>query len=177
MKMRLITAAAVMALASQGAWAAEATNTATADAKVTLVTPITVAKSTDLVFGRLFIPSSGTTARTIALNGGVTGDAVGVVTQNTSAAVFNVSGTEDLAYTPTVTFVGNPVGDLAVSAVQAQCTGGTVANNITNATGLADCSLTGGASAVNVGGVLTIPTGATAGTKTLGTITVVVAYN
>ena len=46
-----------------------------------------------------------------------------------------------------------------------------------SATSLTGCALTAGADTVKVGGTLSIGTGAGTGTKTVGTIQVVVAYN
>jgi hypothetical protein len=171
---KMAAATVAMALASQSAWAADA------PATVSLVSPITVAKTFDLAFGQVAKPSSGSTTKTISLAGARSGTANDVGTQTISAATFNVTGEGELAYTPTITVTSAGVTGLLLSDMIGQC--GSVGTGtslpLTVATGLTGCSLASGASVVKVGGTLTIASTAT-GTNPInvGNINVTVAYN
>ncbi|MCX7058722.1 MAG: DUF4402 domain-containing protein [Proteobacteria bacterium] len=151
--------------------AANATLTATATASATLVTQVAVARTADLNFGSIGIPSSGTGYVTIVPGASATRSASGgasTVGSTFAQASFNVTG-------------------YASSAVTLALNGGT--NTVTLTDGAAH-SLTatlsmdaatssnlsaGGSLAVNVGGTLNVPTAATAATYST-TFTVSASY-
>jgi hypothetical protein len=181
MKMtKLVLAIGAMAMAG-GAMAAA--NNATANATVTVVSPIEVAKTTDLAFGKVAIPSSGATATTVVItNAGArdaasTSDAVG--SQTVAAAVFAITGQDALAYTPMITVSSNSVLGLSLSGFSGQCDA-VVAEALVVGTqkGLTGCALTTGASTLKVGGTLTIADTAVAAVAAVpGAISVTVAYD
>jgi hypothetical protein len=176
-KLTAIAAASTLAMASQTAWAAD---NASANATVTLVTPIQVSKTTDLAFGQVAIPSVGATATTIIIgtNGAQTGTADKVDTQTATAAAFAITGQDTFAYTPSITVSDLGVTGLSLSSFNGKCSGGSDTSlTIGGATGLTDCALASGSATLTVGGTLTIADTATSGAKTPGTIAVSVAYN
>jgi hypothetical protein len=172
-----VAAIIAVAMGSQSAWAAD---NATADATVTLVSPVEVAKTTDLAFGQAAIPATGATSTTLIIStGGVqsgTADTVG--TQTVTAAEFAVTGQGTFAYTPSITVTDAAVTGLSLSAFKGKCDAGSDQNlTVGSAVGLTGCALTAGVSTVYVGGTLTIADTATFGAWTPGTVAVTVAYN
>jgi hypothetical protein len=176
MHKRLLAAAAVaaMAMGSQSAMA----QSASGDAAVTVVTPILVSKTTNLVFGQLY---SGTGTSIISTAGVQNGGTAGMAgTQTVSAAVFSVQGQGAFAYTPTITVTpATPaVAGLAISAMLGRCgTGADVVLPPAAPTAVTGCVLTAGAGTVAVGVTVTITAAAIAGVHTVGTIAITVAYN
>lgn len=177
---RLLSASAVLALAlGFGTAVAADTDTVSASAKADIITAITVSKTSDLAFGRAAVPTSAGTTTIILSTGNVqSGTADFVSTQTTSNAVFAVSGEGTYAYTPQITVTSAGETGLTLSAMKGKCGAGADQSlTVGSATSLTGCALTAGADTVKVGGTLSIGTGAATGTKTVGTIQVVVAYN
>lgn len=177
---RLLTASAALALTLAGgtAWAAN-TDTATADAKATIITAITVSKTSDLVFGRAAVPTNGApTTIVLSTANAQSGTADFVSTQTTSNAVFAVAGEGTYAYTPLVTVTQSSEAGLTLSAMKGKCgSGADQSLTIGSATGLTGCALAAGASTVTIGGTLNIAANAGTGAKTVGAIQVVVSYD
>lgn len=186
---RNLLAGALMAAAggTQSVWA-QATDTATADATVTVVTALTVEKNTDLNFGTMVRPQTDDLESSeYYVYVGSLGDRYGNVAfigGGATAETFTVSGQGTLAYTPTVTVA--PVdtsssGLMFFGDVTARC--GSNPQEITGASSLAlsSCALTNRTSTVDVGGSLDVSPASegtyTNGAVLLGTITVVVAYD
>lgn len=176
---KMTAAGAAMALA-MGSQSAMADSTVTADVTTTLVSPINVAKTSDLAFGQVAIPSNANATKKIitlagARDGASTANDVG--TQIISAAVFTVTGQGTFAYTPTITVTENTVPGLSLEAMRGQCDVDTPEDVVIGtAKALTGCTLAG-ASIVKVAGTLKITEAATSGPKTVGTVNVTVAYN
>lgn len=68
--------------------------TATASASTTIIQPISISKSTDLAFGTIVKPSSGTSTVSVSTAGvrSITGTAVAANATGVSRALFNVTG-------------------------------------------------------------------------------------
>ena len=94
-----ITLAAVSAVGLAGAAYAA---TATADSSATVVAPITVAKTADLVFGA-FAPTGTAGSVTIANGGARSATNVDLITSASGAASFTVTGQGAFNYNITVT--------------------------------------------------------------------------
>lgn len=163
---------AALALAIAGSSSAIAATT-TASATGTIISPINITKSADLVFGNLAASASAGTV-TLTPGSGLTGDAnVTTLTGVTPAAArFDVTGQAGLGYSIAITATaltsgGNsmaftPVSDLTASAK----TSGLVTTG----------TLTGGAQSIFVGGVLSVGADQAPG-EYAGIITAVVNYN
>jgi hypothetical protein len=158
MKTRLITAAAVMALASQGAWADQSA-TATAGTQAVVVKPITLTNAGNLAFGRL---AAGAGTVTIAASDGARGGtdalliALNGVANAPSRAAFAVAGEPGLAYS-----IAGGTGNIIL-----QKTGDVGTTLTVTLTGVYVPSKNGGAGIATAG---TLPaTGEPAGTETLG---------
>jgi hypothetical protein len=169
-----LAAAAAMAISAQNAMA----QSASGDATVTVVAPIAVSKTTDLVFGQLYSGAGTSIISTAGVRNG--GTAVVAGTQTVSAATFSVQGQGAFAYTPTITVTpASPaVAGLAISAMLGRCgTGVDVVLPPAAPTAVTGCVLIAGAGTVAVGGTVTITAAATPGVHTVGGIVVTVAYN
>lgn len=167
---RLPLTLALLACCSAGnALAATATATSTS----TVVTPIAVAKSADLSFGK-FAASAAPGTVTVSPNGArsFTGGAI-AAGGTSSAAKFDVTGEIGLTYSITLggstqlsdgtnTMTFTPVSDVTASAI--------TTGNVTSGT------LAGGAQSIYVGGVLSVGANQAANTYT-GTVTATVDYN
>ncbi len=144
---------------------------ATASSSVTIVTPISIAKTVDMNFGNIAASATGGTvilapAGTRTKTGGVT---LPVTAGTVTAATFTVSG--QASYTYAVTLPGSAV-TLASGA-----------NNMTAATFTSNPTPTGtlsagGTQTLSVGATLTVGANQAAGTYTTATpFTVTVNYN
>jgi hypothetical protein len=150
----------------------------TANATVTIVTPITVTRVTDLKFGQLYSVAGTSIVTTAGTQNGGTASFAG--TQTVSAALFNIAGQDNFAYTPqiTVTPAAPAVAGLAISAMLGRCgVEADVALAAATAVNIAGCALSSGTSTVAVGGTLTVTAAAVAGTHIVGGIVVTAAYN
>jgi hypothetical protein len=170
---RRIVLASVVAFGAFGAsnsFAADATATATS----TVIVPIAITKSADLVFGQ-FAPGAGGTV-TVATNGNRTasGPVLSSVGSTPAAARFDVTGANNATYTiswsggTALTSGTNTMTLTRVSALTADgATTGEVANGTLTATG---------AQSIYLGGVLNVAATQPVGTYT-GNVTATVEYN
>lgn len=166
--MKFFAAAAVMTLAmgAQGAWAA---TTASASATATVIAPIAIDKTTNLVFGKFSADDAGTVV--IANGGGrtKTGGVVLATGITASAASYSISGegtqtfSITLPSTATLTHTDTTTTMTAGSFTASLPTDGTAA-------------LVDGAATLNVGATLTVDAAQKAGAYT-GSFDVIVAYN
>ncbi len=166
-------------LAACGMNAALAANNATASATAVVLVPISVAKTTDLSFGKL-----------VAGNGTVTLNTSGVRTKSGStalptggtatAALFTVTGdttnTFSISYTgsSTVLTSGTPADDMAVSFISEAV--GTATSTGQTSGQAATGTLVAGNAYIYVGATLAVGAAQPAGTYT-GTVAVTVDYN
>jgi hypothetical protein len=166
-------ALAALALAIGAATGSALAAVATANSTSTVVTPINITKSSDLVFGS-FAAGAALGTVTVSPNGtrAVSGGVVALGGSPT-AARFDVTGQSGLNYS--ITFGGSAnlsdgsnnmaftrISDLTASAA----TSGDVSSG----------TLTGGAQSIFVGGVLSVAANQPAGTYT-GSISATVEYN
>lgn len=178
---KLVVAMAAMVMAG-GVWAAD-TNTASASATAEVITPITVAKNADLVFGNL-----------VAGNGNVTVSTDGTRTKTGSTALV-ATGSSPTAAKFTVSGQGSQTFSISTSGTSTQLStgGGTpstmaftlildalsgldaAAQDVTSgvdATG----TLSNGKATIYAGGTVAVGASQAAGTYT-GAISVTVDYN
>jgi hypothetical protein len=97
-------AALIVSISASSAFAQVNTSTATANGSTTIIQPITIAKNTDLAFGRIVRPATGSgtvtianTADTVATSGGAV-----ALASTTSRAKFTITGESGLNATLTV---------------------------------------------------------------------------
>jgi hypothetical protein len=124
---KIIAAALAMApviLVGAAAHAAANTSSATANVSTTILSPISVSKTTDLAFGTVVKPtlSGGSTTFTVTNAGALTasgGDGAAVASNSHSAAAFTVSGEGGQAFTlsipSSVTLAGPSSSSIVVS--------------------------------------------------------------
>ena len=147
------------------------TSTATAKSSVTIIRPLTITKDTDLVFGRVVQPRSGTGTVSIANNSTTTVAASGAVALSgitTSRAVFTVDG--EGGQVVTVSMPGTfdlTKGADTITVTLAPDFGATV--TLSNALAAA------GSKVLNVGGGFNLPSTQASGAYT-GSFAVTVAY-
>ncbi len=140
---------------------------ATANSTVTILAPVTITKTADLVFGTV---SAGTTAGTVVMSTAgarsVTGGAVLSSTATGNAAAFNLTGNANSTYAitlPTSTTLAGPGTSMTLN---------TFTSN-PSTTGTFNGS---GSATLAVGGTLSIGANQTAGSYT-GSFSVTVDYN
>jgi hypothetical protein len=117
----LIAASSALALSGLASGAFAATVQATANATVTVVSPTTITKDQDMVFGTVVRPTTGTNTITLGTNDVVTASGGGngsVVASTTSAARFTISSVAAITYTltPTLTFNQAGLNNITISA-------------------------------------------------------------
>jgi hypothetical protein len=118
----LVAAGSVLALSALATAASAATVSATANASVTVISPTTITKTQDLVFGTVARPTTGSNTVILGTNDIVTIPAGGgngsVVASTTSAAKFTLATQAMINYTlaPTLTFTQAGLTNVAVSA-------------------------------------------------------------
>lgn len=169
-KLALGASVALLGAASAPSFAA---TTATASATATVVTPIAIAKATDLVFGKFIAGPGGSV--TVSTSGARTSTGVTEVSGVTPvAATFNVTGDGTSTYaidtTGTSANLTSGANNMAF-AIVSDLTGG----NTTSGT-VSTGALTAGAQTIYVGGVLTVGAAQAPGAYS-GTISVAVNYN
>ena len=164
-KMFAMGAAAVALVMGSSAMAA---TSATGTASATIVTPISISKTTDLSFGK--ISPSGSLGTVVIANNGTrsrTGGTVLVTGGTVSQAVFSISGESGLTYD--VTLPTSVTLDDGASNTM------TVDNFTTNIATDGTEAVGSGATTMNVGATLNVAANQTAGTYSK-TFTVTVAY-
>lgn len=171
---RRIALASVVALGALGAsngFAADATTTSTA----TVITPIAITKSADLVFGSFARGAGGSV--TISTSGARTasGTILSTVGNTPSAAQFDVTG--DGASTYSITWSGDTAltdsvstETMALARISDLTAGNATTGEVANGT------LTTGAQSIYLGGTLTVGAAQAAGAYT-GSVTATVEYN
>jgi hypothetical protein len=172
--LRLAALASGLATLGLVAHAAQS-STATANASATIVHPIAISKSTDLVFGTLAVGATGGTVA-ISTGGVVTiGGAGNTISQppantgNPTAAVFAVSGEASFTYAITLPTDGTVTLSDGASHTMA-------VNTFTSNPGTTGTLSAGGTDTLNVGATLVVGDGQAPGSYT-GTFNVTVAYN
>lgn len=174
LKIALLSAIVLGATAMSGA--ASAANNASATATATVLAPIAITKSADLVFGS-FIP--GATSGTVAVNTNGTRSFTGGTLTSSSgatpaAAKFDVTGAATATYTisyasgVTLTGAGTPMALTQVSDL-------TGAGGAASLVGTGTLSA-GGTQSIWIGGTLAVAANQAAGAYT-GNITATVDYN
>jgi hypothetical protein len=117
----LIAAGSALALSALATGAFAGTTSATANATVTVISPTSVTKTQDMVFGTLVRPTSGTTTFTLDSSDHVTasGGDGSVIASTTSSAKFNIFSTSLINYTlaPSLSFTQPGLTNVAVGAV------------------------------------------------------------
>jgi hypothetical protein len=143
---------------------------ATANASVTIVTPITISKTVDMNFGNVAVgATSGTViltpAGTRSLTGGIT---LPVVAGTVTAASFTVTGSTTYAFS-----ISLPVSPITISSGANNMTVGTFTSTPT-----ANGTLSSGTATVTVGATLNVAANQAAGNYTSATpFSVTVNYN
>jgi hypothetical protein len=143
-----VTTAFLTSIISQSALAA--TDTGTANARI--VTPITIAETTEMNFGDIQ-PEGGATTVTLSTTGVATPSGATVVTGSPSQGVFSVTGTEAATYSITLPADGT-----------VQLTGPGPAMNVNgfnHNAGATPVIGVGGTSTLNIGAVLSVAGSAT----------------
>lgn len=168
----LVGAAMLAALATP---AFAQTNQVTTTGTTTIIRPVTISKATDLVFGRIVRPTTGTSTITIANNSNSSvesgaGDALvlGGITTSRATYTINGEGAQVVNVTVPATFDMTGPGTITVTLLDDL----PVSNQVTlsNALGAA------GSAALNIGGSFDV-TDATVTGAYSGTFDVTVAYN
>jgi Domain of unknown function (DUF4402) len=164
-----------LVLAAAGSAYAQQSSTANANATATIITPIAIAKTSDLGFGKLAVGATGGTVAVSAADVvtiGGTGNTISQPAANTgnpAAAVFAVTG--EAAFTYAITLPADGTVTLSDGATHTMAVNGFVSNP--SATG----TLSGGGSqTLKVGATLTVGNNQTPGAYT-GSFSVTVAYN
>ncbi|MCH4564546.1 DUF4402 domain-containing protein [Halomonas sp. EGI 63088] len=169
--------ASVVALGAFGAsnsFAAEATTSATS----TVIVPIAIEKSADLVFGK-FAPGAAVGTVTVSTSGARTasgGVILSSVDSSPTAAQFDVTGDGAATYGITwggateLTNTGGASETMALTRISELTAGGATTGEVTGGT------LTAGAQSIYLGGMLDVAAGQVAGTYT-GDVSATVEYN
>lgn len=173
---RRVALASVVALGAFGAsngFAAEASTSSTA----TVITPIAITKSADLVFGSFAKGVGGSV--TVSTSGArtATGAILSTVGDTPSAAKFDVTGEGVSTYsiiwsgdTQLVTGASGVGETMALARISDLTAGNAITGEVTSGT------LTAGAQSIYLGGVLTVDAAQVAGDYT-GSVTATVEYN
>lgn len=171
----LIAAAAAVVAAVASPVFAQSTASTTGTGSITIIRPITIAKTADLAFGTVVRPATGSGTAVVSAGGArsVTGGVVGLSSGATpAAAAFTVTGEggQSISVTVPSTFsMANGTDTLTVTTSNS-LTGSVAAQTLSNALGAA------GTLAFTVGGSVPIASTTATGLYT-GTFTVSAAYN
>jgi spore coat protein U-like protein len=170
---RSVLRLAVFAACALGATGSALAANATATSTGTVVTPIAIAKTADLAFGKFAAPAAGSV--TISTSGARTigGGVLPVSGGATTAARFDVTG--DTGATYSIALSGTTVltsgsDTMAFATVSDLTAGNATSGNVSSGT------LAGGAQSIYVGGVLTVGASQPAGSYS-GTVIATVEYN
>ena len=174
---KIIACAAIVAglLAGSSAALAQAANTdtETTTGSVTIIRPLTITKNTDLAFGRVVQPRSGTGTVSIANNSNTTvagSGAVALTGLPTSRATYTVEGEGGQVVVTSIPLsfdLSNGTDTLAVTLLP------DFGSTVTLSGALADSA--NGTAALNVGGSFDLPSTISSGAYT-GTFDVTVTY-
>ena len=169
----LIAAASAVTLASMATGAlAAGTATATAPASVTVLSPVSLTKTQNMVFGSVIRPSSvGTSTVAMDANGAITVTNTGggngsAIAGTTTAAKFDLTAQAGITYTTTQTLAFTQAGLTSISASAPVATTGT----------LGTIPGGGGTQELRFGGQFDMTSATTAQGYT-GTLSVTVNYN
>jgi hypothetical protein len=169
---RLISIVAVSTALAAPAFA----QSATGSGSITILRPLTLTKNTDLRFGTVVRPSTGSGTAVISAAGArsVTGGVAALSSGDTPQSArftLNGEGGQSVSLTIPATFaITNPDADTLTVTTSNDLTGSAAAQSLSNAIGAA------GSLVVNVGG--SVPVAATTATGLYtGTFTVSAAYN
>jgi hypothetical protein len=165
--------ASAVAFGASSSFAANATSTSTA----TVIEPVTITKSADLVFGRFTNGGGGTV--TVATNGDRTasGPILSTIGSTPTAAQFDVTGDDDATYgitwgTASVLTDAVSSETMALGRITAlAASSGTTVTDVSNGTLSAS-----GTQSIYLGGVLTVGAAQAEGAYT-GDVTATVEYN
>lgn len=168
MRAALAVALAAVTMSSQ---AVEGTASATG----TVITPIAIAKATDLNFGKFARGTGGSI--TISTSGAATSTGIVRSTVVTpTAAKFDVTGDNNATYAITYTGTSTTLSDGATNTMAMSIHSDLTAGNATTGTASAGTLSASGAQSIYVGGALTVGATQVAGTYT-GSVKVQVEYN
>ncbi len=148
-----------------------AQSTATATATATVVTPISIAKNTDMSFGNLSVQTGTGGTVVLAADGSRTrtsGVTLPATTGTVSAADFTVTGTGAYTYVVTLPTTVTLTHTGGVETMVASAFGTNLGGN---------GALTAGTQDFKVGATLTVAAGQLAGVYTSGNFNVTVNYN
>jgi hypothetical protein len=172
---RAVVASAVALACTTHALADGQSATATAGASATIILPIAITKTADLVFGKLAVGNTGGTVTISPTNTVTIGGAGHTITQPTSdsgnpaAAGFTVTGEPAMTYSITLP------ADGAITLTDSVTSSTMAVNGFTSGLG-ATGTLTAGTQNLKVGATLTVGNSQASGTYT-GSFSVTVAYN
>jgi Domain of unknown function (DUF4402) len=166
--------ASAIALTASTQVLAGQSSSASASASATIIQPIAIAKTADLVFGNLAVGATGGTVAISTANAVTIGGAGNAISQptngsgNPAAAGFTVTGESGMTYAISLPVDGTVT--LADAAAHTMSVNAFTSN--VGATG----TLTGGTQTLKVGATLTVGNSQAAGTYS-GSFSVTVAYN
>jgi Mat/Ecp fimbriae major subunit len=174
---KLIFSVIVLAAATFSAYAAGPSATTTADAKIKVVTPLTLVKTVDLNFGSIAVGSAAATATltpAATTNASISGDGTLLTSSETrTAALFTATGQASSNFAITV----DQTVSVAADGFTATAMTLTTSCSETGSAGAYTSALeTGASKTFYIGGSLAIAGGQTAGSYK-GTINVTVNYN
>lgn len=173
---RYTALAAVIAMGTFGASNSFAVG-ASADASATVITPIAITKTVDLVFGSFARGAGGTV--TVSTSGARTasGTILSTIGSTSSAAKFDVTGDGASTYSITwsgdteLTTGGGGAGEtMALARISDLAAGNATSGEVTSGV------LTAGAQSIYLGGTLTVDAAQVAGAY-IGSVTATVEYN
>lgn len=165
--LKLTAAAAALAFAPLSM----AANTS-ASSTGTVVQPIAISKSADLVFGKFAAVTGGSITVSTSGARSVTGAVIGM-SGTPAAAKFDVTGEPDATYS--INLVAPATLDSGSDTMAFAVTSDLTAANTTSGT-VSTGTLTGGAQSIYVGGTLTVASAQAPGTYT-GNVVATVEYN
>jgi AICAR transformylase/IMP cyclohydrolase PurH len=164
----LVAAGSALAISALATAASAATVSATANASVTVISPTTITKTQDLVFGTVVRPTTGANTITMGTNDVVAISGAGngsIVASTTSAAKFTLASQAAITYSlsPTLTFVQTGLTNITVGTP-------------TVSTGTLGTLGASGSQDIKYGASFDMGVGTVAQAYT-GTLTVIVTYN
>jgi hypothetical protein len=131
----LLGTSTLAVLAGLASTAAAQASSDTASVSATIIRPISITKTTDMAFGTIVRPATGSATVTLGTDGNVTG--VTTVGAGRTAAVFGVAGEGGQTYTigEVATLTGPSSTSLTLTLTKA-ATGGTISTTAAGGTGV-----------------------------------------